>query len=330
MSELWGKTLNLDREYRPKDWDEFIGNEEIVRDMKSFLNTGDAPHLMFVGDPGTGKTSMAYLFASKYFEQEISIDTNDNFEDFKEINASDERGIDTVRTTIKNFAKTRASTPEKRRIMLVNEVDSTTREFQHAMRTETEKYEHNCIFIFTMNRIEGIKEPALISRCAKFYFKKPPMEKMASHFKKIANDQGVYFADDQIPLDVAEYYNGDLRHILTDCLESLRGFENKENITKQDIYKVYSRSGKSIAKKVAESSNQMRTFFEIYKKDVVNVREFLKEYFQILGEDAYPYAKYFAIIDGRIRDGCDPVIQLSALFLELEGEEKNENRTTSW
>lgn len=321
--------MNLDIEYRPKTFDDFVGNENIVRDIKAFLKTEDAPHMMFVGQPGTGKTSMAYLFASYYFDKQIGIHTNNKEDGFKEINASDERGIDTVRGTIKDYAQSKCPIPDKRKILLINEVDSTTNEFQHALRTETEKWEHNCIFIFTMNRIEGIKEPALISRCAKFYFERPTIKQMGDHFKKIANKEGVHFSNKNIPYDIAEYYNGDLRHMLADCLEALRGYENKDAITKSDVYKVYNESGKSVAKRVVSSDDHMNTFFDIYRKETVNVREFLTEYFEILGEYAYEFADCFATTDARIRDNCDPVIQLSALFLKLS-KKKVKKEVKTW
>lgn len=322
--------MNLDIIERPKTWEQLKGNTPIVRDLKSFLKTGNAPHMMFVGPPGNGKTSAAYLFASYHLGREVTITTIDEDADFKEINSSDLRGIETLRKIIKPFVKSMSETPDKRKIVLLQEVDSTTKDFQHALRSVMETYEFNVIFILTLNRLEGIQEPALISRCYVGFFEKLTEEVLAQHFEEIANKYGVYFESDDIPLKVADYYNGDLRHMLIDCLEPLRGYDNKDCITKEDLYKVYESKGKSVAERVAESNNHMATFFKIYKKESVNVRKFLVEYFKKLGSSAYEHADTFATVDARIRDNCDPVIQLSYLFLELQKKETKTSKPSGW
>jgi replication factor C small subunit len=202
--------MNLDRKYRPTKFEDFIGNSNIVRDVKALLKVGDMPHFMFIGPPGSGKTTMAYLIARYYLRRPISVNTRDGDEDFIELNASDERGIDTIREKVQLFAKTRSETTGKKRIILLDEADSLTKEAQHALRPIVEKNEDRCIFIFSLNRIQGIQEPALISRCATFFFKRPEVEDCVNFFEKIAELEGVIFEKRELIYDVVKYYDGDL------------------------------------------------------------------------------------------------------------------------
>jgi len=102
------RKINLDIKYRPTCLDEVVGHEDLKRDLRAFLKTRDVPHLMFIGPPGIGKNCVAYAFASEYFGRRISLDTEDGDVDYKEFNASMERGIDTVRDSIEDFAMSRA------------------------------------------------------------------------------------------------------------------------------------------------------------------------------------------------------------------------------
>jgi len=309
--------MNLDRKYRPRTFDEFIGNEQIVKDIKALLEVGDIPHLMFVGPPGCGKTTMALLVARTVLGRPIHINTNEGDKDFRELNASSERGIDTVRDRIEEFARTKPESGSPCRFILLDEVDSSTREFQHALRPVIEKNEDRCKFILCLNNISGIKEPALISRCATFFFKRPTTEQSAKLFLDIANKEGVEFDFPEVmSKNIAEYYKGDLRHMLNDCLEALRGYENP--ITTDHLYKIYEQTGRSVAQRVYESENPRATFFEIYRQEAFDVRDFLEEYYDLLGDNSLKYSKAFAKVDARLRMYSSEIIQINYLFSLLE------------
>src|SRR5438132_10935227 len=84
--------------YQPKTLDEIVDQEEIVSRLKEFVTRGAMPHCLYAGPPGTGKTTAALCLAHDRF--------GERFQDvFMELNASDERGIDVVRTTVKEFAR---------------------------------------------------------------------------------------------------------------------------------------------------------------------------------------------------------------------------------
>src|SRR3990167_3509867 len=87
--------------YRPSDFSEIKGQKEIVKRVKAFVEQQNLPHLMFTGPAGVGKTSLALVIAKNLFRDIWH-------QNFLELNASDERGIDVVRNKVKDFARTRA------------------------------------------------------------------------------------------------------------------------------------------------------------------------------------------------------------------------------
>lgn len=309
--------MNLARKHRPHKIDDVVGHDNIKKDLKAYLETRDPPHLMFIGPPGVGKNTLAYAFASEYFQRPISVDTEEGDLDYKEINASKDRGIDTVREVISDFAETRSATivngRRLKRICVLDEVDSTTKPFQLGMRSVMEKTENDCMFILCLNNEAGIVEPALFSRCAVFRFTTPKFPDIAEYFVKVADDEGVSFADKKLVVDIVKHYRGDFRMMLNDCLEALRGYK-KEVITQEDLYKIYDEDSKTIAEIVYKSDNPKWKFKEIWEKENFNVRQFLKEYFVLGG---FSNARAFAKVDSRLRRGCNEMIQISYLFGEI-------------
>src|SRR3989338_2031560 len=120
MSNIWTE------KYRPKTLKEVIGHTGNIERLSSFVSQKNLPHCMFTGPAGTGKTSTALALAKDLFGATWK-------SNFMETNASDERGIDVVRTTIKNFARTRPiDAPFK--ILFLDECDALTTDAQQALR----------------------------------------------------------------------------------------------------------------------------------------------------------------------------------------------------
>ncbi|HEY9245544.1 MAG TPA: AAA family ATPase, partial [Candidatus Methanoperedens sp.] len=85
--------------YRPKKLDDIVGQDEVKKRLNSYIKSRNLPHLLFSGPPGVGKTAAAICVARELFGEGWA-------NNFTELNASDERGIDVVRNKIKNFART--------------------------------------------------------------------------------------------------------------------------------------------------------------------------------------------------------------------------------
>ncbi|HQN92335.1 MAG TPA: AAA family ATPase, partial [Methanoculleus sp.] len=113
--------------YRPRRLDDIVGQNDIVVRLKSYVKTGNLPHLLFAGSAGVGKTTAAVALAREFFGD--SWQTN-----FREMNASDERGIDVVRTQIKEFARTSPLGDAQFKILFLDEADALTTDAQAALR----------------------------------------------------------------------------------------------------------------------------------------------------------------------------------------------------
>ena len=115
--------------YRPKTLDEVIGQKMIVDRIKAFVAKGNFPNMIFAGTAGIGKTTCAIAMANDLYGDEIN-------SAFKEMNASDQRGIDVIRGEVKEFAKTKSMAKVPVKIIFLDEADSLTGDAQHALRRE--------------------------------------------------------------------------------------------------------------------------------------------------------------------------------------------------
>ncbi len=302
--------MNLDIKYRPNNLNEVVNHEDLKRDLRSFLKTRDVPNMMFIGPPGIGKNCVAYAFATEYLDRRISLDTEDGDVDYKEFNASMDRGIDTVRDSIEDFAMVFAENGEKR-IIFLDEADSMTYPAQLALKSVVEKREKNCIFIFSLNNEDGIKVDALKSRCYKYHFKPPTNEEMFEWFHDKATKEEIYFESPTLIRDIVIHYKGDMRAMLIDCLEALRGYPNKDHITEDDLFKIYKEDTKSFAQLVHESGDMKQRFIELWKRENFNVRKFLLEFQELRN---WKNSDIAAIVDVRIRNGGSERLQMCYYF----------------
>ena len=113
--------------YRPGDFSEIKGQKDIVKRVNAFVDQKNMPHLLFSGPAGVGKTTLSLVIAKKLFEDGWR-------QNFLELNASDERGIDVVRNKVKDFARTKAIGDVPFKIIYMDECDALTKEAQQALK----------------------------------------------------------------------------------------------------------------------------------------------------------------------------------------------------
>jgi replication factor C small subunit len=200
--------------YRPKTLDNFVGSDILKQTIQKFLDQNDITNLTLYGPPGCGKTTLAKLIVN-----------NLNC-DYLLINASDERGIETIREKVQGFASTASFKPLK--VVILDEADYITIQGQAALRNVIETYSMSTRFILTCNFIERIIDP-LQSRCQVLKIVPPSKGEVAKHVVVVLEKEKTEYDLDSIKLVVNQFYP-DLRKILNTC--QLSTHENKLVIDK--------------------------------------------------------------------------------------------------
>ena len=187
--------------YRPQTLEDIVGHEAITERLKHYIEQDDLPHLMFAGPAGVGKTTAATAIAKEVYG-------DDWRENFLELNASDQRGIDVVRERIKDFARASFGGYDHR-IIFLDEADALTSDAQSALRRTMEQFSDNTRFILSCNYSSQIIDP-IQSRCAVFRFSPLGDEAVEEQVRIIAEAEGIEVTDDGV--DALVYAaDGDMR-----------------------------------------------------------------------------------------------------------------------
>lgn len=199
--------------YRPQKLDEYIGNENLKKRIGIYISSGDIPHMLLSGPPGTGKTTVSKMIAN-------SVEC-----DLMYINASDENSVDTVRDKIKGFACSCGFAPLK--IIILDEMDFLSPQAMAAMRNIMETFSATTRFIMTCNYVEKVI-PAIMSRVQAEVVIPPDKKSVALHLVNILKKEEISFDPKDVKFLVDAYYP-DIRKIIGTAQQFSRN-DNKKLI----------------------------------------------------------------------------------------------------
>ena len=218
MSELW-----VER-HRPRSVSGIKGQRAVVERLRAYAESKTFPHLMFAGPPGTGKTTAALALGRDVF--------GDGYRDnLLEMNASDERKLESIRTKVKQFARTAPMPGTSFKVIFLDEADALTPDAQGALRRIMEQYAETCRFILSCNYSSKIVE-AIQSICAVFRFRPLDEDKVLEMVVDVAKREGVGLDGDAAEA-IASVSLGDLRKAIT-SLQVAASLDN--NVTRDLVY----------------------------------------------------------------------------------------------
>ena len=310
MEAIWTE------KYRPQKLGDIIGQGNITERLSAFVKSRSLPHCLFAGPAGSGKTTTALAIANELYG-------NDWKSNFLELNASDERGIDTIRVKVKDFART---IPMKGmfKIIYLDEADALTRDAQHALRRTMEKYSNTARFILACNFSSRIIEP-IQSRCAVLRFSKLSEDDMVKYLKTISKNESLT-VDDKAYKTLVYISEGDMRKAIN--MLQTAAILNKK-ITEDTIYEITSRADPDAVKKMMLSAlggdfktarAQLMTL--LYDRGISGedvIKEIHSQVFNlsITDKQKMELIEKVGEYEFRLTEGSNPRIQLEALLAQF-------------
>ena len=307
MNEIWTE------KYRPRLLKDMHGQENVVSRLSAFIKEGSLPHLLFAGPAGSGKTTASLCIARELY--------GDHWHsNFLELNASNERGIDTIRIKVKDFAKTMPM-GTKFKIIYLDEADALTQDAQHALRRTMEKYSETTRFILACNYMSKIIPP-IQSRCAVFRFSPLSRDETKAFLKALSLKEGVDVEEpayDAI-LDAAE---GDMRRAVN-VLQTAAIL--KKRVTEKTVTEVAGGADPAAVKAMLQSAvsgdykKAREALLDLILKQGFQAEDIMKEVYRQLHSLDIPDERKLLLMEKtgeyefRLTGGSNPRIQLAAML----------------
>lgn len=308
VSEIWTE------KYRPGKFSEIVGQDDIVKRVESLTKTLNIPHILLAGPAGTGKSTIALVIVKQLYGQDWK-------ENYLELNASDERGINIVREKVKNFARTKSIGDVPFKVIFLDEADALTPEAQQALRRTMENYSATCRFILSCNYSSKIIDP-IQSRCAIFRFKLLEKKDIEKYLARIAEKEKLEIHPESFEI-LYEGSEGDCRRA-TNLLQSTASIS--PNITPELVSTIISAAKPKDIKIVLDYAlagdfiNSRDKLLDVILKESISGQDVIKAIqkeiwnLPVEPEIKVKLTEKTGEAEFRIVEGSDPFIQLQALL----------------
>lgn len=300
--------------FRPREFEDIVGNEEAVSRLAQFAKDGNMPNIILHGPPGCGKTTMILCMARKIL--------GPNMKDaVLELNASNERGLDVVRNKIKMFAQAKVTLdPGKQKLVILDEADAMTEAAQQALRRIIEIYSKTTRFAFACNLFDKIIEP-IQSRCAVVKFNRLNEDQLRKKMLSICKEMNVPY--DQKGIDAIIYTaQGDMRQAINNLQSTFDGFGS---ITEENVFKVCDEPPPVVIEGIIENclkrnlSEAEKCLENLFKlgyctEDIVSSMFRVVKSYKMSEFNKLEYLKQIGIVQLRVVQGVNSMLQMKGLI----------------
>ncbi len=322
MNEIWTE------KFRPKNLSEFVGQTDNIEKLKGFVKSRDVPHLIFSGPPGTGKTSAAIAMAIELYGENWK-------ENFLELNASNNRGINVIRghedregrdtglVSVKDYARLKASNELGFKLIFLDEADQLTGDAQAALRRTMEMYT-STRFILSCNYSSQIIPP-IQSRCVIMRFRALSDSAIKERILQIAKKENIPLSEDVVTA-ISEVAEGDMRR----AINVLQTLASSGEISEKRVYEMFGYSSQSEFTSLVSTALEHGLFDDAREKlddlmiksgvsgiDVIRGIHSVVRKHRMSGPEKLEVILALAEAEFRIVEGGSDNIQLDALLARL-------------